>query len=46
MLNKETLLDLIRHFIVFEKSKRKILKQESSPSQLLKNWQLIINIML
>ncbi|VVM20909.1 Type I restriction-modification system, restriction subunit R (EC [uncultured Gammaproteobacteria bacterium] len=29
MLNKETLLDLIRHFIVFEKSKPKILKRVS-----------------
>lgn len=37
MLNKETLIDLIRHFIVFEKSKRKIQKQVSQPFQQLKN---------
>jgi type I site-specific restriction-modification system R (restriction) subunit len=30
MLNKETLLDLIRHFVVFEKSKKKTEKQELS----------------
>lgn len=37
MLNKETLIDLIRHFIVFEKSKKKILKQVSQLFQPLKN---------
>ena len=33
MLNKETLLDLIRHFIVFEKSKEKTLKKVAAYHQ-------------
>lgn len=44
MLNKTTLLDLIRHFIVFEKTKRKIKKPGRSPSKPSKKSRLIINI--
>ena len=45
MLNPVTLLDLIRHFIVFEKSKKEIPKRESSPCKRLKSWRPIINTM-
>ncbi len=45
MLNPVTLLDLIRHFIVFEKSKKEIPRRESSPYKRLKSWRPIINTM-
>jgi len=44
MLNKETFLDLIRHFIIFEKSKN----EDSKTGQITistVNWQRIINTM-
>jgi Type I site-specific restriction-modification system, R (restriction) subunit and related helicases len=46
MLNKQTLLDIIRHFIVFDKSKKKISRPELHPSRPSRNWHIIISILL
>ncbi len=45
MLGKETLLDLIGHFVVFEKSKKEDSETGLSPSIPRKSWPLIISTM-